>query len=470
MPRYLKQRGHSWYVQLAVPLALQPQYGQKVITRALHTRDLSLAELLKHEVIASLQRQFSEDAASAPKGTAEALLAFAQRQRAAIENGEDDPENALTAFDETATRYLDKAAKVHGRDSEGHPKLPAKEAAVIRRAYSAISGNLSRSLEVKLGEYLGEQEESVTGAHLADKRRWLSGFIDWFGPERDCASVTRADLGQYTSEVVQTRKRSKGNTSAALSPRTRQKEIGAIHSFFDWLAARGIIEVSPAAGLPATIRTSSRGKAKARRPWTPDELAALLKSLPKDDPLFPLVAIGAYSGMRREEVAALKASDIDGQFFRITQGKTAAAVRRVPIHPAIAPMVASLSAKPDKAGFLIPGLLTSGKDDKRGVLIGKRFGVALKSAGLARIGLDFHAFRYTVITQMEGAGVPESTIRLIVGHSRQGVTFGTYSAGVPDKVLTEALAHVTYGRKVDGSITRASVTVKRFAKRRKRSS
>jgi hypothetical protein len=42
---------------------------------------------------------------------------------------------------------------------------------------------------------------------------------------------------------------------------------------------------------------------------------------------------------------------------------------------------------------------------------------------------DFHALRNTFIETMEGAEVPESTVKLLVGHKRESMTFGHYSKG-----------------------------------------
>src|SRR5258706_4510222 len=46
--KHLKRRGDNyWYFQLAVPRALQAQYGRKVIIEALHTTDIALARKLR---------------------------------------------------------------------------------------------------------------------------------------------------------------------------------------------------------------------------------------------------------------------------------------------------------------------------------------------------------------------------------------------------------------------------------------
>ena len=44
----------------------------------------------------------------------------------------------------------------------------------------------------------------------------------------------------------------------------------------------------------------------------------------------------------------------------------------------------------------------------------------------------------------ENAGVLESTTQLIVGHSRQSLTYGLYSPGVHFELLCEAVGKVSY--------------------------
>jgi len=140
----------------------------------------------------------------------------------------------------------------------------------------------------------------------------------------------------------------------------------------------------------------------------------------------------------------------------------------VPVHPALSPLIKRLE-KTSTDGYLIPGLLRGGPDKKRAWYVGKRFGRVISQLGIEDEALDFHALRGTVITQLESAGVLESTIQLIVGHKRQGMTLGTYSAGVPDKVKREAIVRVSYGKALDAFISEAGATVKVKASARARS-
>ena len=87
--------------------------------------------------------------------------------------------------------------------------------------------------------------------------------------------------------------------------------------------------------------------------------------------------------MRREEIARLTVADVieDGALV-VREGKTAAVVRRIPIHPVLQPLIDRLIATSND-GYLIPGLLTGGADSKRGHYLGKRFSHIRRKLGLA---------------------------------------------------------------------------------------
>ena len=59
----------------------------------------------------------------------------------------------------------------------------------------------------------------------------------------------------------------------------------------------------------------------------------------------------------------------------------------------------------------------------------RSLGVDERLPGRKRSLVNFHSFRRWFRTKAEQAGIPETTIAAVVGHKRQGETFGTYSAG-----------------------------------------
>lgn len=78
-----------------------------------------------------------------------------------------------------------------------------------------------------------------------------------------------------------------------------------------------------------------------------------------------MIVIAAYTGMRREEDAGLRAEDALSDALIVREGKTEAAARRVPLHPVLAPFVTRLKEHA-KGDHLIPGLLSGGEHERRG--------------------------------------------------------------------------------------------------------
>lgn len=469
-PSYLKRRRLGWYVQLAVPVALQPIVGAKVLTRSLRTRDEAEAKRRRHGVIAELQQQLERSAAAAA-GATHPLIATAETLAAAEGAGLATPLDTEATLSAALDAHLETIAKRHGRDTEGDPNVSPSELGAIRRAHDIAAGRPDETLATLIERHLSElKSDAVRRASTQQaKRRDLEAFAEWFGRERGWREVRRRDAVAYMRKLLDTR-RGKDGKGAKLSPVTVGKVLSALRVFFDWLLNSEDADTRPANPFDGVKpERDIRGKEPKRRPWTAGEVSTFLRGVPKDDPLWAFAAIGAYSGARVDEIASLRVDAVEGESFLVTEGKRQASVRRVPIHPAIAPLFTRLvETSPD--GYVIPGLLPSGYDAKRGGLLSKRFGYARRKLGIDGPRTVFHAFRNTVESQMVARGVPLERAQLIVGHENLGTSTPYVDRGsVQDVANREALALVTYGD-LDNYVreTGAEVTVKRLARPRRR--
>ena len=245
--------------------------------------------------------------------------------------------------------------------------------------------------------------------------------------------------------------------------------LSHLRAFWGWLAGRGIVEINVFEGISHTLRGSTRGKSARRRPWTDAEVKQLLLGIPINDPLWALSAIGAYTGMRREEICQLTLLDVteDGGLI-VREGKTAAAVRRLPIHPVLKPLISSLM-ETSIDHYLISGLLRGGRDHRRGHYLGKRFTKVRRKLGLGSSQTVFHCFRKSLAQRCEDKGVPESTTELIGGWSRgRRMSYGLYSPGPSFETLRESISRVSYGE-VDDLVRTVGARVKitKVSRRRK---
>lgn len=154
----------------------------------------------------------------------------------------------------------------------------------------------------------------------------------------------------------------------------------------------------------------------------------------KDQPLADLIKIGAFTGARLEEIGRIHRDNIsftDGVpiAFAITESKTAAGVRDVPVHPAIAGLFTQL-LEGSTDGYLMPGrsLDESNKYGHRLDAVGKRFG-RLKTTAQFGKEFVFHSIRKTAITLVHQAGADVSVMPGLFGHETGLITFDLYSDG-----------------------------------------
>lgn len=434
----LKRRHQSWYARLRVPPSLRDAVGKSELVQALHTRDLAEANRRKHAVLAAMHAvlERARVEATLPRDSAEAFLAEARKLAEEVKAGAMRPEDAEAALDVALEDHLEAQAKRHGIDpATGHPMVSERHTRTLQLAHKVLHSGDVALLKESIQTYLKERAPHINKQTHAEKERQLTELADWLG---DCevSTITKKMAGRYVSEKLLT----KGH-----APKTVKDTLSNLSAFWRWLEGRGLVEFNVWQGMSGTVKGSTRGTAPKRRPWTDEELLKLLQGIPTNDPLLPMVALAAYTGMRREEVAGLRVEDAreDGVLI-VREGKSAAAVRRVPVHPAITSLVEKLRGS-STDGYLIPGLLTGGMDNKRGHYVGKRFSDVKVKLGFTDPALVFHTLRHAFMQRAEEGGVAESTTKLIVGHSRQGdITYGLYSPGVSSETLREAIGRITY--------------------------
>ena len=449
-----------WSVRLMVPKQFRKELGRTKYVVSLQTRDKAEASRRKHGVLADLQRQMAADIANltdTPQ-SARGMLELAEWERRRVDSGEATQDEAEASFGAAVDGFLDAEARTKGRDPEtGHPLLGDVETRVIRAAHATVAGTGGLLLERAAEMYLEEIASTIRNQTLREKRRGLEKLSSWLGPAHAVKAITRQVAGRYVTLVI---------AKSGRAPKTQRDEVGHLSSFFNWLERRGAVDANPFHRVSGSIRSSTLGKKSKRRPWENEEVLGLLSGVPVSDPLWPMVAIATYTGMRREEVCSLRAVDVKGTSWTVNAGKTESAVRTVPIHPVLMPLVTQLIATTDD-GFLIPGLLTGGDDDKRGHLVGKRFGTMCERLGYDDSGLNYHTLRNSFIQRCEEAGIPASTAKQLSGHKRGDITFGLYSPGVTQGTLLKALEGVTFGA-LDDYVRSAGASVEVTVRSRRR--
>jgi integrase len=431
--RHLRLRYNTYFLHVKIPADLRDRLGKTFATRSLHTGDLRQARALRDVELGRLREAWERLRQEQPVGTLGWLQDSSSTLRADILAGRVDPEQADVLIGE----MLDLHLKQYRRAPDGSPDVPDEALGSIRAAVRSVGRPHDTTLGDAIKSYLTEHSH-LRPLTLSEKSRRLAEFRDWYGSAELIRSITRPDAARYVREVIMPK---------TLAPKTKRHTVGDLSTFFKWAEIGGTVDANPFYQLSGLIRETSRGKRKKERPWTTDELVKLFNSLPATDPKFQLAALALFTGMRREEIANVEVTEAVGNVIRIPEGKTESAVRDVPVHPIIQPLVDHLR-KVSTDGYLLSGLKRVDVNQKRGHSIGNRF-TEYKNNVLDLRDVRFHDLRSTFITALQQADVPPLTIQQLVGHKSGSVTFDTYSAGVKPARLQKEVAKVTHGRRVD---------------------
>ncbi|MCY9842071.1 site-specific integrase [Escherichia coli] len=214
------------------------------------------------------------------------------------------------------------------------------------------------------------------------------------------------------------------------APQTIQNYISALAQIWD--LARNRYHDAPQDNPCRGHALEAKSSKVSYEVFAPGELAKVYALL--DDEMKAVTAIGAYSGMRINEICTLRESSIktiEGVLcFEITEGKTKSAARIVPVHSKLIPLVKSL-LKTAHSGFLFyHASITDRADGKRSTWHTQQFTRAKRKAlgELAAERKVFHSLRHAFVQQLDRAQVPEDRIALLVGHERGSTeSFKTYS-------------------------------------------
>jgi integrase len=263
-----------------------------------------------------------------------------------------------------------------------------------------------------------------------DYRRAVEKFHAW--KQKPIEDVNRKVAGLYIAEAFVSKK---------TNPKTANKDISCLSSFWTWLEKRGHAESNPWEGQSLSKKLMPKS---SKRPYTDAEICKLLTST-DDTLLLDVMKVAALSGMRREEIMLLRVSDTVDGMFNIQKAKTQSGIRTVPIHTQLNEIVRRLTVDKASDDFLFDVTGEGGGVVERGDYFGKRFntyrkrvGIDERSEGQRQSNIDFHSFRRWFIATARNAlqngavGYDPWTIAEVVGHDTRSpeselrMTMGVY--------------------------------------------
>ncbi|HDS7656571.1 TPA: tyrosine-type recombinase/integrase [Klebsiella variicola] len=194
----------------------------------------------------------------------------------------------------------------------------------------------------------------------------------------------------------------------------------------------------------------ARASIVSYEPFEPDQMQKLLDAAEPE--IRNIIMMGLFSGCRLDELASLKKSEIktvEGvRTFFISKSKTKAGIRHVPIHSRLSAIVDEYLSH-NYGEYLFPQANKINRaDGKKGPFYSQAF-TRLRRRVLptATDRQCFHSLRGMFITCLDRAGVSESRIGSITGHTEQKAkteAFRTYSQGASMKELSGYVELVSY--------------------------
>jgi site-specific recombinase XerD len=302
--------------------------------------------------------------------------------------------------------------------------------------FSSIARDKAVLLEQHMDRWLAEP--GLRGrVRKARTQMEFRGIVQTFGAwlaEQGTAPlvqrVSRAVAGQYVSHL---------HTEDLSSQRIRDI-ASALSGYWQWMGRKGVVAEDSNPWPRQAVSRPADGNGEdieAARPFAAAEIQTLLTGS-KDQTLLDLMHIAALTGMRIEEICQLTAGRCADGFFAVAVGKTAAAKRKVPIHPDLSSLVQRRTKGKDADAWLLHELGEPDRYGRRSPTIMSRFnryrvdvGVHERAAGQRRSAVTFHSWRRWFITEALRAGHDLRVVKQVVGHKlpKADVTLGTYFGG-----------------------------------------
>jgi len=423
MSKNIERRGNTWFATLHVPEDVRNIIGKSKFFQSLKTTDKRVAETRAAPLVASWKAQIQ-----AARGISDPFIEKALHLRTIVEKAPAEAEPGHYSKRDLELEAAQEIADQLAKD-EADKKLFL---------------DIARGNQTLLTSFYDEWAAHLTQAPktIDQMKKDVKLMVDHF---KTIERINKAAVIEWVRELMAGSPERKPYTHSSL-----ERIFKFSRSFWSYLQDIGKADperhpfVLPNFAKKATAKSNGTSKGgDGWIPFEPTEVVALLNAATEkgDHQLADLIRLGMYSGARIEELCSLKADDCTDAVLKITDSKTEAGIREVPVHSLLVDVVKRLK-EASTDGYLISGL-SFNKYDDRSNAIGKRFGRLKKSLGFPDKKV-FHSIRKTLVTLLENAGISENLAADIVGHEKPRITYGLYSGGATLAVMKEALERVAY--------------------------
>lgn len=330
---------------------------------------------------------------------------------------------------------------------------------------------LKRRTSRQVREVIASLHREITGDELAfpTVKEYVAAWLERKGPETADSTLAfyKKSTGNFLSYLGEAAEKPidqitnrhvsgfRNSRAKAVARRTANHDLKAIRMLFKAARKEGFVFENPAEDV-ATLR-GARGETKARRPFTMQELRAVMDVASKE--WRSMIQFGLFTGMRLSDVASLTWANLDmaRNELRYEVRKTGKVII-LPIVGPLADHIATLDAPDDPNAALHPNAYDSLQRTGKTGTLSNWFADLLADAGLrerkkhhrkkdeARKGrsaareqsrLSFHCLRHTAVTMLKEAGVPAAVVMALVGHDSEQMSNHYTSVGL-DALATAA--------------------------------
>jgi len=421
---HLELRHRRYVAVLEIPRELREQLGRVRFVKSLKTESATAAERRAGPIIVAWKRQIE---AARGRNEVDSDAAFF---REALRDAKTEIERA----------HVQQLAEARANEIGLHELMEgdgSRDALKLMREFESHVANGPFDELVSEWHATSDVTAKTMDMQRADIKRFAAKFPT-------IASVSKGAVKEWTERL-----RAEG-----LTVKTVQRILSALRGYWEYLQARALAPAGERPfhdlGLPGTKGRKKKGRVRRedrRQEFTPQDVVRLMaEARSRDDgELADLIDMGRWTGARIEELCSLTVESVKlaakVPHFTINAGKTDAAIRDVPIHPKLKPVLRRLIGE-RTTGYVFEHL-SENKYHDRSNAIGKRFGY-LKTALGFNDQFVFHSVRKTVASQLKDGGVPEFVAADIIGHEITTMSYGLYAGNVSLATKAEAIGKLRY--------------------------
>jgi integrase len=181
------------------------------------------------------------------------------------------------------------------REAVARARRQLDDGVAVPRRVSPTSGD---SVANQVAQFMAKHHavRSRPGTIVATELSFNNSVLPAWG-RRAVTDIRRRDVIELVEAVASER-----------GPAAAKAVLQALSKFFGWLMARDVIEASPTVGVSAVLPPRPKPR---QRTLSDDELVALLKAARSDNPFDRVIWILALTGVRRNEAAQMRWSELD---------------------------------------------------------------------------------------------------------------------------------------------------------------